>query len=278
MAYSGTLDDLDLSLEGFEMPQFTNLDNLHGLLSDSEYMDPSDAMTPWNQSITYASDTMNSPWNSTPEREDVFFNADNSVSPVTSPPEKPDSGCSCFSQAAATYEAIETAIWGQGELRTNTDDVLQSQKKALSECEELLECQRCSAQSAYIMLLLSMCRRILATLEELRRGDAGNNPTHNPDARKRRRHGEDSDADDESRTRGYGISIRNRQLDDDDEHLVLQSLVAARAARLDRLLSSLDKVVSEHGWPAHKGLVQDLQGRLVGNSFDVGKIRRAWTG
>ncbi|RWA13057.1 hypothetical protein EKO27_g2046 [Xylaria grammica] len=267
-AYSGAIDDLDLSLGGFEVSTFATPESIPRLVSDSEYMDPSDAMRPWQQPFTFTPDDMKSSWNSTPEREDVVFGTGSKTSPL----------------AVSTYEAIELAVWGQNELWRNADDMLRYQKKALIECEELLECRRCTTQSAYTMLLLSMCRRILTTLGDLCHDASwGGNDTdtrsgHGPEDRKRRKYGDDGDGIDDSRSRGYGISIRNRQLDDDDEHLVLQSLLTARVARLGRLLSTLDKIVSEHHWPAHKAIIRELQARLTTNSFIVEKSRIPWTG
>ncbi|KAJ8131375.1 hypothetical protein O1611_g2250 [Lasiodiplodia mahajangana] len=281
--YTNTLDDLDLSLGGFEVSDFTTPESIPGLMPDGEYMDPSDAMRPWHQPFTFTSDGMTSPWDGTSERDDVVFSVDSKTSTMPSSPDTCDTSCSCFSQAVSTYEAIEVAVWGQNDLWRNADDMLRYQKKALIECEELLECRRCTTQSAYTMLLLSMCRRILTTLGDLCHGpsswagsDTVTNLEQGPEE-KRRKYADDSEGADESRNRGYGISIRNRQLDDDDEHLVLQSLLTARVARLGRLLSALDKVVSEHNWPAHKAIIRELQTRLTGNSFIVEKIRRSWT-
>ncbi|KAI8634288.1 hypothetical protein F5Y19DRAFT_207647 [Xylariaceae sp. FL1651] len=280
--YSSTLDDLDLGL-GFEVSDFTTPESISRLLSDGEYLDPSDTMRPWQQqSFTFASD-IKSPWNSTPEREDIAFSMGSKTSPTVSSQSASESSCSCFFQAVSTHEAIEVALWGQRELWSNADDILQYQKKALMECEGLLECRRCCAQSAYTMLLLSMCSKILGTLEDLCRGalwggsDTFTTTEQGSDERKRKKSASDSDGGDESRRRGYGISIRNRQLDDDDEHLVLQSLLTARVARLGRLISTLEKLVSEHSWPAHKGLIREMQNRLAGGSFVVEKIRRPWT-
>ncbi|KAK5631409.1 hypothetical protein RRF57_007123 [Xylaria bambusicola] len=276
--YNSTIDDLDLSLGGFEVSDFTTSDSIPRLLSDGDYMDPSDAMRSWQQPFTFTPEEIKSPWTSTPEREDMIFSSDSKPSTLASTPATSDSSCSCFSQAVSTYEAIEVAVWGQNELWRNVDDMLRYQKKALIECEELLECRRCTAQSAYTMLLLSMCRSILTTLGDLCQGtswggsDTTTSQEHGPDDRKRRKCREDGgEGADESRSRRYGISIRNRQLDDDDEHLVLQSLLTARVARLGRLLGTLDRIVSEHSWPAHKAIIRDLQTGLATNSFIVEK-------
>jgi hypothetical protein len=268
--YSSSLQDLGL---GFEVSGFTTPENTNILLSDAEYMD-----------FTFAANTSKTPWNDIPELEDIEFSTGNKTSPEVSSLATTESSCSCFVQAVSTHEAIEVAVWGQKELSSDADDILQHQKKALVECEDLLECRRCSTQPAYIMLLLSMCSKILGTLEDICRdapsgvSDKATNAEEGFEKRKRKKNGNDNGDGDESCRRGYGISIRRRQLDDDDEYLVLQSLLTARVARLDRLLSMLDKIVSKHSWPAHKGLIRELQNRLTGVSFVGEKICRAWTG
>lgn len=280
--YSSSLQDLGL---GFEVADLTTPENTNTLLSDGDYMDQLDVMRPWQQQpFSFAANTSKTPCNDLPEPEDIDFSTGNKTCPTVSSLATTESSCSCFVKAVSTHEAIEVAVWGEKELSGDADDILQHQKKALAECEELLECRKCSTQPAYIMLLVSMSSKILGTLEDICRGaprggsEKATNAEQGSEERKRKKNGNDSGDGDEGRRRGYGISIRKRQLDDDDEHLVLQSLLATRVARLDRLLSMLDKVVSEHSWPAHKALLRELQNRLTGGSFVVEKICRAWTG
>jgi len=271
--YSRTLEGFDLSLGDFGMPDFTTPESMG--VADGEYIDPSSVGQQWHQTLAFEVDTDESSWAGTLE-SDVPFSTGSITSPeALSSSNTYDSGCSCYSQAIGTYEAIEVAAWGQREEWSNADDILRYQKRALSECEELLECRSCSKQSSYTMLVLSMCSRILTTLEELCQGGVNSSSMSfnqgSAVGKKRRKHEDNKN----NKGRGYGISIRNRQLDDDDEHLVLQSLLTARVARLGRLLSTLDNIVGERSWPAHKGLIRDLQTRLAGSSFIVDKMRRA---
>ena len=235
------------------------------LLSDGEYMYP-------HQPFAIGANTSKSPWNDFPEFKDIDFSAGNRTSPAVSPLATSESSCSCLAQAVSTYEAIEVAAWGQKELSSDASDILQHQKKALIECEELLECRKYNTQPAYVMLLLSMCSKILGTLEDIGRGEEVTNAEQSSEKRKRKKYGSNVGDGDESRPRGHGINIRKLHLDDDDEHIVLQSLLTARVARLDRLLSMLDKVISKHSWPAHKSLIRELQNRVTGGSFVVEMI------
>ncbi|KAI0392438.1 hypothetical protein F5Y17DRAFT_459859 [Xylariaceae sp. FL0594] len=275
--YSRSLEGFDMSLGDFHyVPDFTTPESM-GIM-DGEYIDPSNFGQSWQQ-MTFDMSSDKSSWTATGGGTDFHTMTSSSSSPETlsssssSSSSNPyESSCSCYSQAIGTYEAIEVAAWGQREEWSNADDILRYQKRALSECEELLECRSCNRQSSYTMLVLSMCSRILATLEELSQG--GDCHKGGAAEKKRRKREERERNSSSSSSRGYGISIRNRQLDDDDEHLVVQSLLTARVARLGRLLSTLDGIVAEHSWPAHKGLIRDLQARLGGSSFVVDNSRR----
>ncbi|RYP33122.1 hypothetical protein DL767_004907 [Monosporascus sp. MG133] len=166
--------------------------------------------------------------------------------------------CSCLQQAMSANEAIEIIMWGQKDLCSDVYDILQQQKAALAKCEDLIGCRTCCIQPPYVMLLLSMCRKLLATLDKICQGpteeeDGGTAAAADgsADQRKRKMGGYENSGV-ESR-RGYGISIRERRLDDDDESLVLKSLVTIRVKMLKRIIGRLDEVASQYNWPVHKG-------------------------
>lgn len=178
------------------------------------------------------------------------------------------SACSCLKQAMSTNEAIEVIIWGQQETSGDVYSILQQQKAALVKCEDLLDCQACSAQPPYVMMLLSMCRNLLATLDRICQKSAGTETRGTPagsdrnsDRQKKRKTGDDDDGGVDYR-RGYGNIIRERRLDDDDESSVLQSLVSIRIKMLGRFLNKLDRVVNSYNWPVHKDVCRELQTSL----------------
>lgn len=319
----------------FDMADFITTDSssaANTLLSDDFMdMDQLNAMVPWHQQpFTFSPNNTSgnnnggsgvgkacAPWNDMPDLDDIDFSsgsntASSSVTPLPATPSVPEQQqqqCSCFVQAVGTHESIEVARWGLKELSGDVDEILQQLNKALVECEELLECRRCNVQPSYVMLLLNMCSKMLASLEDISIGTSrlGGSSCHSDrsittssssssttpssassasssmfrsaDGKRRRcasdgadRTGENNGNSNESRRREIGISIRNWQLDDDDEHLVLQSLIRARVARLERLLGMLGRVVSENSWPAHGGMMRELQGRLTRGAFGGGVV------
>ncbi|KAK2594824.1 hypothetical protein QQS21_007452 [Conoideocrella luteorostrata] len=174
--------------------------------------------------------------------------------------------CSCLQQAISVNEAVEMIMWGQKALSSDVYDILQQQKAALAKCEDLIDCQTCCFRSSYIMFMFSMCRRLLETLSQVYLGlsenddgDKAANTDSGVDQKKRKRSVESR--------RSYGISIRERRLDDDDESLVLKSLVTIRIKMLQHIISRLDEVVSQYNWPVHKGVCQELQSSLSAKSF-----------
>jgi hypothetical protein len=178
------------------------------------------------------------------------------------------SACSCFKQAMSTNEAIEVIIWGQQETLGDVYSILQQQKAALAKCEDLLECRGCNAQPPYVMMLLSMCRNLLATLDRVCQRPSGvetrgipTSSERNVECQKKRKIGEGDDGGvDFHRT--YGNIIQERKLDDDDELSVLRSLVSVRVRMLSRILGKLDRVVSNSNWPVHKDVCRELHKSL----------------
>ena len=238
-------------------------------------MDQLDVMVPWHQQpFNFTPNTNKAPWNDMPELEDIDFSSSNTNSSSVTRLPTPEPNCSCFVQAVSTNEAVEVARWGLKELSGDVDEILQQLNKALLECEELLECQKCNVQPSYVMLLLNMCSKMLASIEDISIGTSmlGSDRSQSSEYRKRRRCASDGAERNDNHSREVGISLRSWQLDDDDEHLVLQSLIRARVAKLERLLSILNRVVSENSWPAHSGMMRDLQTRLLRGSFGISII------
>ena len=274
---NGSVNDSSL---GFDVPEFSTPLNINMMLSDSEYIAPMDTMRPWEQQpFGFIASGCKTPWNDSLDMEDLDLGVAGPECPMeASALPKMGGGCSCLSRVVGTHEALEVALWSQQKLLSDSENMLQHQKKLLLECEELLECNECSALPAYIMLIISMCSRLLETLDGMCRDVTGGDSVEAARAtnkaglfaeeHKKRKNGSDSSDSEEGRRR-YGLTARSRKLDDDDERLVLQSLVTARITRLDGLLGSLDQVVSRYSWPAHKGLLRDLQDRLARGVFNV---------
>ncbi|EXL39280.1 hypothetical protein FOCG_18113 [Fusarium oxysporum f. sp. radicis-lycopersici 26381] len=175
----------------------------------------------------------------------------------------------CLTQAMKTHEAVETAAWAQRKIDNDTSDILQKQKKVTAECMELLDCEKCNAQPAYVMMLLSICEKLLETLEVVCRSIS---PDEN---RPCQRHQDERCPGQrvclglegntyrrQSHSKGNTKRTR-RHLDEEDELVILQSLVKARGVKLKGLLNRLHIMISKHNWPAHEGRIQQLEYHFV---------------
>nr|UOW59925.1 SonC [Paraconiothyrium archidendri] len=240
------------------------------LLPDNDCTDPRQP-----DFYNFADLTTNTPWSNPYDPEMTAFCFDNESRPTVPSSTAGESSCHCISQAVVTYEAIEVAAWGRRKF-LNDFDVLQSQKMALAECERLVECQNCNVQPPYIMLLLSMFRRILRTLEDIctSKGPKGLQAIttamdHEPPNRKRSRLSVELEEEGRASRQGYSGNTDNLKLDDEDKHLVLQSLLTARIGKSHHVLNMIDKAVSRHTWPAHEDLVRELRNRLTEGVFII---------
>ena len=268
----------------FNMPDLAPPEMAGVLIDDCASSPPSldiDALWDEHHSSSHVAGTTLQPGSGPPvvdtEMEHLVFNTPDSVSSpkphAARTPTRP--ACTCIQRAISTNEATEITMWDLRDPSADIYDTLQRQKAMLAECAELLACQACCTQRAYVMMLLSMCRRLLATLQRICHvqgppDDRGRLVAASsegawpdaPESRKRTRGGAS-----EARRRGYGISIRQQQLDDDDEHLVLHSLISTRLGTLKGILDRLDKVVSQYNWPVHKGICRELLASVGTVSF-----------
>ena len=172
--------------------------------------------------------------------------------------------CPCYSDAISTFDYIQTRLVWKPHIKTITpSELLQNQKKALSECEILLTCRSCTSQSKYITLIIVMCEYLLASMEggchfqaSCRQWDSAelnglwNETEENDDRRRGERRSrvvgeETSDRPDEESAK---VMIGRWQLDNDDQLSVIQGLFFTRVVRLSYLVTKLERLVSEHQW------------------------------
>lgn len=269
-------ESLPDTIHDFDIPCLPTPGATGSLVDDNSNKDISmeiDAF--WEKHHTPTTDRNHSYGSVPTDIDDVVFESSASLVTLTPPDSNAPSPprCTCLHQAMTTNEAIEVTMWEQKEPSSDIYDILQQQKATLVKVEDLLECRTCCIQPPFVMLILSMCRKLLATLDKIcresrGREDCGSSTSSDVGAerRKRRKSSYEGSREVESR-RGYGISIRERRLDDDDENLVLQSLVTMRIKMLRRILDRIDKVASQHSWPVHKGVCRELQISLHAGSF-----------
>ncbi|KAI1078257.1 hypothetical protein F5B20DRAFT_592159 [Whalleya microplaca] len=217
-----------------------------------------------NQRVTESYSRM-SPSGTTLQKLSLHMSLDNNAT-ITSPVDEVfpsntgDGICSCITQAINTYELIEmNLVWSSRDMAGTTHETLQNQKKALAQCEELLGCPRCCARSEYVTLVMSMCDRIMGSLENTYVGieSVGKSTIFAEDALSKINHGT-ADMNHQA-----VLHIGRWQLDDDDELRVRQSLLTPRMDKLGSMISRLEMTINANYWPVHEGMIRHLRERYT---------------
>ncbi|PNP83829.1 hypothetical protein FNYG_02517 [Fusarium nygamai] len=178
--------------------------------------------------------------------------------------------------AATTYQSLSPLMTQQ--------TILKRQKMILLRCDSLVQCGSCWSRPDFVMLVMTMCDRILTSLEAVERfvcsrsDDDINKATSNGAAAAL---GVQAMAT-PSRT-GLEVPSLSRssqmlqpgvgtwQIDDDDEMELVISLIKSRVTRLGNLITMAEGTISANAWPWHERLVQALRKRsnklLISLSF-----------
>nr|Q6F5E1.1 RecName: Full=Aspyridones cluster regulator [Neocamarosporium betae]BAD29975.1 transcription factor [Neocamarosporium betae] len=163
--------------------------------------------------------------------------------------------CACFAQALKTYESAEVHLVWSG--RAHTADImglLQQQKNTISDCERLLDCVQCIEKSAFVVLLISICGKVLRSVEdasrELRPRDSVTEPTTK------------SKDPSQACLNIDANSISRHQLDDDDRLVVLGSLFLNRVTKLRSLIAAIEMLVMKRNWHIQRDMVRQLKSRV----------------
>lgn len=166
---------------------------------------------------------------------------------------------------ATTYHSATPLITQQ--------TILKRQKMILLRCDSLVQCATCWSRPDFVMLIITMCDRILTSLEAVERfvcsrsDDNMNRVSSNGAAA-----AVDIQSTASSRA-GLELSPLSRssqvlqpgvgdwQIDDDDEMELVISLIKSRATRLGNLITMAEGTISANAWPWHERLVQALRKR-----------------
>ncbi|KAI0426879.1 hypothetical protein F5Y09DRAFT_317700 [Xylaria sp. FL1042] len=188
--------------------------------------------------------------------------------------------CFCSWDAIGAYDYIQTTlVWKPEEKTVTSSALLQSQKKALSECENLLGCKSCTSQSKYITLIIVMCEHLLFSMEGgyktqssclPRPRERGTEPWDEIEENEDRPQEENQDkvlgdmgeeSSDRPDEEPNKVVVGRWQLDSDDQLSVIQSLFSARVTRLLNLVARLERIASEHQWPNQSHRIGDIRER-----------------
>ncbi|KAF5597651.1 transcription factor [Fusarium pseudocircinatum] len=178
--------------------------------------------------------------------------------------------------AATTYQSTSPLMTQQ--------TILKRQKMILLRCDSLVQCRNCWSRPDFVMLIMTMCDRILTSLEAVERFVCSRS---DDDMNKVASNGAAVALDMQamatpSRT-GLEVPSLSRssqmlqpgvgtwQIDDDDEMELVISLIKSRATRLGNLITMAEGTISANAWPWHERLVQALRKRsnklLISLSF-----------
>ncbi|KAH7147699.1 hypothetical protein DER46DRAFT_539920, partial [Fusarium sp. MPI-SDFR-AT-0072] len=186
--------------------------------------------------------------------------------------------------------------WSGSESRTGTttyhsttplmtqQTILKRQKTILLRCDSLVQCGTCWSRPDFVMLIITMCDRILTSLEAVERfvcsrsDDDVNRISSNGTAAAQDMHAmatpsraglEVSSLSQSSQMLQPGVGAW--QIDDDDEMELVISLIKSRVTRLGNLITMAEGTISANAWPWHERLVQALRKRsnklLISLSF-----------
>ncbi|KAI1423243.1 hypothetical protein F5Y12DRAFT_554613 [Xylaria sp. FL1777] len=191
----------------------------------------------------------------------------------------PELLCFCSSDAIGLYDYIQTTLVWPDDKTITSGALLQCQKKALSECENLLTCKSCTSQSKYITLIIAMCENLLSSMEggcqiqssslqwNKERGtepwdEIEENEDRPQEERQDKVPGEMREESSDRPTEETNMVVVGRwQLDSDDQLSVIQGLFSTRVARLLNLVAKLERIANEHQWSNQSRRIRDIQER-----------------
>ncbi|CVL08826.1 hypothetical protein FPRO06_13223 [Fusarium proliferatum] len=162
--------------------------------------------------------------------------------------------------------------------------ILKRQKMILLRCDSLVQCGTCWSRPDFVMLIMTMCDRILTSLEAVDRFVCNRS---DDDINKVSSNGTAAALDMQVMatplSAGLEVSSLSRssqmlqpgvgawQIDDDDEMELVISLIKSRVTRLGNLITMAEGTISANAWPWHERLVQALRKRsnklLISLSF-----------
>ncbi|EFQ94133.1 hypothetical protein PTNB73_04757 [Pyrenophora teres f. teres] len=202
---------------------------------------------------------------------------------LTAPPSE-RRNCDCFTKAMEVHESMIETIWGQKHLLLDMNDILHQQKRALSHCEQVLQCPNCRRKTAFLTTIMTICSKIIRSIHWTIKPNESTTSTRNADEINSHasttatqdfhlrvpfptRFGDTQHESEPQLVVASCLSFKPsvipwHKLDDDDEAIVMRSLLQARLKRLHRLLEELEKAVSDQGHPAHVALLTFIKSRI----------------
>ena len=167
--------------------------------------------------------------------------------------------CQCFTSAMSLLETL--AIEDVKPTLSSVAHLLHMKKRALMQCNTLLDCQRCSSVSSFMVLLIVLCQKLLASYErvlvilteqynrlsERRRADELESP---PNAG-------NTDSDEERQ-----MMVKDYDLDPAEEPCIFAGLASMQLRGLASFLARMRHVMRSWNWDPHVTMVDSVERRV----------------
>lgn len=164
------------------------------------------------------------------------------------------SSCQCVQTALRILEVLET---DNSKFNNSAfDHILGLKKSAISQCSLMLGCQACSAASAFVVLLIVICEKILISFEAWSTRYQGRKPR----ASEVSSEGERTDRN-KGKIRKFFLGVY--EVDSEHEQCsLLRSLAMVQIRLLHRLLNRLQDFVASRNWATHQASLASFVLRL----------------
>lgn len=149
---------------------------------------------------------------------------------------------------------------------TSTDYRLSFQKSILSQCNGILGCKECRSISAFAMLIITICERLLCSFHSISRSCLGKlryhlQPRQCPDLHLRKKVSRDEeDLGGGSNQKVYigGYCVESPQ----EQSFLVMRAVELQLRELRNLLTTLKDVAVHHGWEKHISMLHPIGEQL----------------
>lgn len=171
------------------------------------------------------------------------------------------SSCRCMSTALDILEVLE--IKNSKMSLEAIDGILSFKKRALNQCNVMLECQGCNSHSQFMMLLVVICDKMVASFERLSLTcrEVHQQITNVGDTRK---------AEGFTIVDGKSLFVGEYEVDLDEERCYLvRQLVMLQLRNLATFELRLKGIANGWSWDAHKTMLATIDKRLQDTAANI---------
>ena len=142
------------------------------------------------------------------------------------------------------------------------DRILGLKKQTIDDCTLMLECPTCVANSAFVMLLIVICEKLVMSFEAWSTRYKGRNPSA-----PRRRESDDEHTEN-AHERKFYLGVYEVTLEEERCSL-LRALAMVQLRRLIQVIGRLTSVATSQDWAAHLALLASCSSRSQGAAVNL---------